>query len=118
MWRRLGRHGLCRGCVDFRTSGGFAGVRNWFSAKVYCSGCRAEHDAIYFSAEQRVTRERVCIGREGRLLLCDHTWMNWYVLRPDWLVDPLWLGVRGAPGQRDSGLLMDSFETRLTRDHD
>lgn len=42
-------------------------------------GCGSEHRAHLFSAEQRQRPddERICIGREGRIQLCEHVSFGW-----------------------------------------
>jgi hypothetical protein len=72
VWRRLRRHLFCDRCAAFRESGEFARVRERLITRwLYCSGCRAEHEAVYFSAAQkdpaRTDDDRICVGREGRV---------------------------------------------------
>ena len=46
---------------------------------IHCSGCRADHPACLFSAKERNKEqaERVCIGHEGFLRLCEHATLPW-----------------------------------------
>ncbi|KAH7368733.1 hypothetical protein B0T11DRAFT_277549 [Plectosphaerella cucumerina] len=50
---------------------------------LYCSGCRAEHQAFYFSLQQRRGSnddERICLGREHSFSLCQHISVTWDAL--------------------------------------
>ncbi|KAH9237830.1 hypothetical protein K456DRAFT_1721449 [Colletotrichum gloeosporioides 23] len=44
-----------------------------------CSGCKQKHTASLFSAAERnkAALERICIGREGYIRLCEHKTFNW-----------------------------------------
>ncbi|KAK4205122.1 hypothetical protein QBC40DRAFT_249514 [Triangularia verruculosa] len=47
--------------------------------RLYCSGCRHTHSSRAFSPSQKEADKtnRVCIGREGLLRLCDHRYVKW-----------------------------------------
>ncbi|KAF4471410.1 hypothetical protein FALBO_1677 [Fusarium albosuccineum] len=55
----------------------FSAVADW--NWLYCSGCYLKHPSAAFSAEQKLTREqeRVCIGRQGHVRLCNHEVITW-----------------------------------------
>lgn len=71
---------LCRSCSAKR-QGDYFGYRlvesmPWF----YCSGCKSRHRAMHFSALQRQHKtdsDRICIGRECRLVICSHLSFSW-----------------------------------------
>lgn len=46
---------------------------------IHCAGCNTRHTRHAFSHTQRQkgARERLCIGREGRLRLCEHVSIGW-----------------------------------------
>ncbi|KAH6874869.1 hypothetical protein B0T10DRAFT_386630, partial [Thelonectria olida] len=50
----------------------------------YCSGCRKDHPRSMFSPEERTKdpKDRICIGREGHIRLCDHEVITWADLEP------------------------------------
>lgn len=46
---------------------------------IYCAGCNTHHTRNAFSHTQRRrnSENRICIGREGRLQLCEHVSISW-----------------------------------------
>ncbi|KAK0724118.1 hypothetical protein B0H67DRAFT_549972 [Lasiosphaeris hirsuta] len=71
--------GKCDECRAFCHSGRYDKTIRHFRKREWCSGCRRSHARFYFSAAQRALppTERVCIGREGRLRLCDDQHVTW-----------------------------------------
>ena len=72
---------FCEPCLRFRESGTrdvvVAALKN---QQIYCCGCRVTHPAVFFSREQREdipANERVCIGRQGHVRLCQHKVLRW-----------------------------------------
>ncbi|KAK3945905.1 hypothetical protein QBC46DRAFT_336073 [Diplogelasinospora grovesii] len=67
---------LCADCRASHESGrGAETVRRFATETMWCSGCRESHSLDFFSAKQRDTvpaSQRICIGREGTVLLCAH----------------------------------------------
>lgn len=49
---------------------------------LHCSGCQADHAACLFSASERCKpqSERLCIGHEGYMRLCEHETVSWSVI--------------------------------------
>ncbi|KAH7376067.1 hypothetical protein B0T11DRAFT_16437 [Plectosphaerella cucumerina] len=73
---------LCRRCQSIRQERShLSGSHSTKSTPfMYCSGCRLEHRAFYFSPRQRhraTDNERICIGREYPFVLCDHISVTW-----------------------------------------
>ncbi|KAH7142898.1 hypothetical protein B0J13DRAFT_526345 [Dactylonectria estremocensis] len=72
---------LCDSCTTFRMQRGYRSDNELLQAIpfIYCSGCKMEHRAFYFSAQQRLesNEERLCKGREGRITLCEHISVTW-----------------------------------------
>jgi hypothetical protein len=70
---------LCEPCRQFRKCGDRDLVLASFQEQMYCSGCRSHHPRIFFSEAQRAIEkdERVCIGREGHIRLCQHLVLTW-----------------------------------------
>ena len=69
----LQRDLFCESCLQPR-------AKKWRLHKpLWCSGCKDHHVRLLFSAKQRKKRrqERVCIGREGGVWLCDHIYLQW-----------------------------------------
>lgn len=58
-----------KGCVFIESS----------EKNIHCGGCHSHHNTNSFShaQRQREARDRVCIGREGRLRLCEHVSIGW-----------------------------------------
>ncbi|KAK3382137.1 hypothetical protein B0T24DRAFT_564079 [Lasiosphaeria ovina] len=55
----------------------FASHTSW-NGRLYCAGCDGDHDPREFSAAQKARGdERVCIGRDGKLRLCEHRSISW-----------------------------------------
>lgn len=50
---------------------------------LYCAGCETYHASNAFSHTQRQDghTDRICIGREGRLRLCEHVSISWADIR-------------------------------------
>ena len=46
---------------------------------LWCSGCGENHASLFFSSRQRSvpSEQRICIGREGSIRLCDHEVLTW-----------------------------------------
>ena len=46
---------------------------------LHCSGCNVDHPTCLFSKAQRLklSKNRICIGREGFVRLCDHYVITW-----------------------------------------
>ncbi|KAK4199678.1 hypothetical protein QBC40DRAFT_175764 [Triangularia verruculosa] len=57
----------------------FEGHRVKGIGPLYCSGCDTIHPHRSFSATERQKKgsERLCIGREGKLRLCEHKTVKW-----------------------------------------
>ncbi|KAK2774377.1 hypothetical protein CKAH01_03610 [Colletotrichum kahawae] len=68
---------FCAPCYANRNLSGW----KQFNARcqLYCSGCKKHHTASLFSAAERnkAPVERICIGREGYIRLCEHKTFNW-----------------------------------------
>lgn len=49
------------------------------AANIHCAGCNSHHTGNAFShtQRQREPQDRVCIGREGKLRLCEHVSIGW-----------------------------------------
>lgn len=67
------KHMYCQKCLAIRNSA-WRGARTPELRFVHCSGCGSDHHARLFSAAQLRAKpsERICIGREGKLSLCEH----------------------------------------------
>lgn len=52
---------------------------SWPTRLLHCSGCSSLHPARAFSTTQQLLPplKRVCIGREGRVHLCEHVSVGW-----------------------------------------
>lgn len=52
---------------------------NLLLTSLYCSGCKITHTRILFSQKQRkaTDQERICIGREGSIRLCENVSLTW-----------------------------------------
>jgi hypothetical protein len=77
-WIQRGKY--CATCLvsrDARERGGM--VSAFEMAYLHCSGCKLDHQAHLFSAAQRRAppQERICIGREGYVRLCEHKTIGW-----------------------------------------
>ncbi|KAH7014849.1 hypothetical protein EDB80DRAFT_678816 [Ilyonectria destructans] len=73
---------VCDSCINFRKHKGYGSDRELLQAVpfIYCAGCKMEHRAFYFSAQQRHESnddERLCRGREGCITLCEHVSITW-----------------------------------------
>ncbi|KAH6989665.1 hypothetical protein BKA56DRAFT_668788 [Ilyonectria sp. MPI-CAGE-AT-0026] len=73
---------LCGSCIAFRKRKGYESDRELIEDVpfVYCAGCKMEHRAFYFSAQQRHESnddDRICRGREGCISLCEHVSITW-----------------------------------------
>ncbi|KAF5012856.1 hypothetical protein FDECE_1146 [Fusarium decemcellulare] len=55
------------------TSIGVLKTKDW----LYCSACNLDHPSAVFSATERVKQQRICIGRQGYVRLCDHEVVTW-----------------------------------------
>jgi len=80
--RHVRDDGLCQSCTDFRRRKCSSDNRGYLNdiPFIYCSGCKREHRAFYFSPEQRHGSnddERLCINREKRATLCEHVSVTW-----------------------------------------
>jgi hypothetical protein len=55
--------------------------RGWTRLRqpLYCGGCKRHHPTILFSVGQRwnTDEQRVCIGREGHVRVCQHKTLSW-----------------------------------------
>ncbi|KAK3345850.1 hypothetical protein B0T25DRAFT_265026 [Lasiosphaeria hispida] len=71
--------GRCNECRTYRISGRYDKTIRQFRKREWCSGCRGNHPLFLFSPHQRALppSERLCIGREGRLRLCDDQYVTW-----------------------------------------
>lgn len=86
--RNLGPHieasteGYCADCQRLRMNKTLwaAKVSRFTVERLYCSGCGVFHPVALFSAAQRQVRdeERICIGREGYVRLCNHKVVTWH----------------------------------------
>lgn len=76
----LNRDELCEGCLAAKTvpdrQRRLAGLLDTY---LHCSGCRADRAACLFSAVERrkPQSQRVCIGHEGYIRICEHTTVQW-----------------------------------------
>ncbi|KAI0123804.1 hypothetical protein BJ170DRAFT_96029 [Xylariales sp. AK1849] len=76
----LRRDKVCSGCKGLR-----ADPKRyhdaWHKAErmIWCSGCRCWHPAFLYSWSERDKpfNTRVCIGRQGRIRLCEHETFSW-----------------------------------------
>lgn len=52
---------------------------SWPQELLYCSGCSCCHPSRAFSAAEAMKPwdERICIGREGKLRICQHRYITW-----------------------------------------
>lgn len=58
---------------------------------LFCSGCQRGHSILLFSdtEQQKSSDERVCIGRQGRIRLCQHQQLTYETLSSDrFLIEP------------------------------
>ena len=77
----MARDWYCHDCLSARR------MPDWHerfhaATRVYmhCSGCRVDHPACLFSIKQRrhsPWSNRICIGHEGRVRLCEHETVSW-----------------------------------------
>ncbi|KAH0437921.1 hypothetical protein CcaCcLH18_03597 [Colletotrichum camelliae] len=67
----------CAPCFANRNPSGWK--RSKARCELYCSRCKQLHTASLFSAAERnkAPVERICIGREGYIRLCEHKTFNW-----------------------------------------
>ncbi|KAI8690973.1 hypothetical protein NCS56_00088900 [Fusarium sp. Ph1] len=65
------KHGLSVAC-KFST---YEGDNQW----LHCSGCKVDHLSTVFSTEEakKPCNERLCIGRQGYVRLCEHEVITW-----------------------------------------
>ncbi|KAJ3543654.1 hypothetical protein NM208_g3458 [Fusarium decemcellulare] len=52
---------------------GILKTKDW----LYCSACNLDHPSAVFSATERAKQQRICIGRQGYVRLCDHEVITW-----------------------------------------
>ena len=70
---------FCSQCLDARKDQSFV-VRKgneMFHSSLFCHGCLEAHPRGLFSAKQRSSPRRICIGREGYISLCSHKTLTW-----------------------------------------
>ena len=88
--RGLSKDQTCKKCQEgyasrqragLPTSCKFASLDNDY---LHCSGCGQDHPSPMFSPEQKEKpwRERICIGREGHIRLCEHEVITWADIEP------------------------------------
>ena len=84
----------CMDCKQSKACPGYNDRINHLTKPLYCYGCREDHPAILFSAKHRRLspesgRKRICIGLEGRMMLCTHQGISWTELvHKDWAKEP------------------------------
>lgn len=74
----LNHHKYCSSCLQTESSGVLATKMRDLSERLYCQGCEETHPAALFLPEdvarfKNGTGSLVCIGRLGKVTLCDHT---------------------------------------------
>lgn len=76
--------GFCGDCRASRLAPSWARrVDRLLGEQLWCSGCQKKHRRIQFSQDQRRAprTNRVCIGREGHIRLCEHRVITWDDIR-------------------------------------
>lgn len=76
----LQRDAFCQPCqVAIGTEDSGHSTRTRLQQTLYCGGCKRHHPMILFSVAQRwnTDEQRVCIGREGYIRLCQHKTLSW-----------------------------------------
>lgn len=65
---------LCGSCLERRKGDPLGRTLLSSMPVLYCSGCRTSHREMHFSARMRkaMDDDRLCIGHEGRLNVCNH----------------------------------------------
>ena len=51
-----------------------------FKESLHCTACNLDHPGVFFSPAQRGlprSHYRVCIGHQGRMSICDHSYADW-----------------------------------------
>lgn len=81
-YTRQSRSTLCDSCIAFRKQKGYNSNKELLQAVPFfrCAGCKMEHRAFYFSAQQRhesSDAERLCLSHEGSISLCNHKSITW-----------------------------------------
>lgn len=74
----LMRDSLCSPCKAFRSdTTRFRRAIEMATGPKKCSACRVKHPALFFSKEELLKNDRVCIGQQGHVSVCEHNKTSW-----------------------------------------
>ncbi|CAG9975501.1 unnamed protein product [Clonostachys byssicola] len=70
---------LCGSCRSMRAKSDWPSrVKELDTESLYCWGCKKHHPSVLFSPYERKKKDdRICIGRQGHIRLCDHKVVTW-----------------------------------------